>query len=51
MRRRAQQDPNAVIQRLLKNWRDVFLINDEAHHAYGEKKTRKGERGTGTSEE
>lgn len=43
MRRRAQQDPNAVIQRMLKNWRDVFLINDEAHHAYGEKKSRKGE--------
>jgi type III restriction enzyme len=43
MRRRAQQDPNAVIQRMLKNWRDVFLINDEAHHAYGEKRSRKGE--------
>jgi type III restriction enzyme len=43
MRRRARQDPNAVIQRMLRNWRDVFLINDEAHHAYGEKKTRKGE--------
>jgi type III restriction enzyme len=43
MRRRARQDPNAVIQRMLKNWRDVFLINDEAHHAYGEKKSRKGE--------
>ena len=43
MRRRAQQDPNAVIQRMLKNWRDVFLINDEAHHAYGEKKSKKGE--------
>ena len=43
MRRRAQQDPNAVVQRMLKNWRDLFLINDEAHHAYGEKKTRKGE--------
>ena len=43
MRRRAQQDPNAVIQRVLRNWRDVFVINDEAHHAYGEKKTRKGE--------
>lgn len=28
---------------MLRNWRDVFLINDEAHHAYGEKKTRKGE--------
>jgi len=43
MRRRAQQDPNAVIQRMLKNVRDVFIINDEAHHAYGEKKVRKGE--------
>lgn len=43
MRRRAQQDPNAVIRRMLKNWNDVFIINDEAHHAYGEKKTRKGE--------
>lgn len=43
MRRRAQQDPNAVIQRILKNWRDVVVINDEAHHVYGEKKTRKGE--------
>jgi type III restriction enzyme len=43
MRRRAQQDPNAVIQRMLRNWKDVFLINDEAHHAYGEKRTRKGE--------
>jgi len=43
MRRRAQQDPNAVIQRTLRNWRDVFVINDEAHHAYGEKKTRKGD--------
>jgi type III restriction enzyme len=43
MRRRGQQDPNAVIRRMLGNWRDVFLINDEAHHAYGEKKTRKGE--------
>lgn len=43
MRRRAQQDPNAVIQRFLTNWRDVLIINDEAHHAYGEKRTRKGE--------
>lgn len=43
MRRRAQQDPNTVIRRMLGNWRDVFIINDEAHHAYGEKKARKGE--------
>ncbi len=43
MRRRAQQDPNAVVRRMLNNWRDVFVINDEAHHVYGEKRTRKGE--------
>jgi len=43
MRRRAMQDPNAVIRRMLKNWRDIFIINDEAHHVYGEKRSRKGE--------
>jgi len=43
MRRRAQQDPNTVIRRMLGNWRDVLIINDEAHHVYGEKRTRKGE--------
>jgi type III restriction enzyme len=43
MRRRAQQDPNAVIRRILGGWRDVVVINDEAHHVYGEKRTRKGE--------
>ncbi len=43
MRRRSQQDPNAVIQRFLNHWRDVVIINDEAHHAYGEKRTKKGE--------
>lgn len=43
MRRRAQQDPNAVVQRFLNNWRDVIIVNDEAHHAYGEKRTKKGE--------
>jgi type III restriction enzyme len=43
MRRRAQQDPNAVIRRMLVGWRDVVVINDEAHHVYGEKRTKKGE--------
>ena len=43
MRRRAQQDPNAVIRRMLGGWRDAIVINDEAHHVYGEKRTRKGE--------
>ncbi|HXV65219.1 MAG TPA: DEAD/DEAH box helicase family protein [Vicinamibacteria bacterium] len=43
MRRRARQDPNAPIRRLLRGWRDVVVINDEAHHVYGEKRTRKSE--------
>jgi type III restriction enzyme len=43
MRRRARQDPNAPIRRLLGGWREVIVINDEAHHVYGEKRTRKGE--------
>src|SRR3990170_168257 len=43
MRRRAQQDPNAVMRRMLGGWRDLVVINDEAHHVYGEKRTRKGE--------
>ena len=43
MQRRARQDPNAPIRRLLGGWRDLVVINDEAHHVYGEKRARKGE--------
>ncbi len=43
MRRRAMQDPNAPIRRLLGGWRDLVVINDEAHHVYGEKRTKKGD--------
>ena len=43
MRRRARQDPNAAIRRILGGWRELVIINDEAHHVYGEKRTRKGE--------
>lgn len=43
MQRRARQDPNAPVRRLLKGWRDLVVINDEAHHVYGEKRGRKGE--------
>ncbi|MFZ1061446.1 MAG: DEAD/DEAH box helicase family protein, partial [Candidatus Rokuibacteriota bacterium] len=43
MQRRAKQDPNRAIRRVLGNWRDVVIINDEAHHVYGEKRARKGE--------
>ncbi|MEW5862914.1 MAG: DEAD/DEAH box helicase family protein [Pseudomonadota bacterium] len=43
MQRRARQDPNAPIRRLLGGWRDLVVINDEAHHVYGEKRAKKGE--------
>ena len=43
MRRRARQDPNGPIRRLLKRWRDLVVFNDEAHHVYGEKRTKRGE--------
>jgi type III restriction enzyme len=43
MQRRAKQDPNAPIRRLLRGWRDLIVINDEAHHVYGEKRGRKDE--------
>jgi type III restriction enzyme len=43
MRRRASQDPNAPIRKMLGGSRDVFVINDEAHHVYGEKRGRKGD--------
>ena len=43
MRRRARQDPDAPIRRVLHGWRDVVVINDEAHHVYGEKRTKQGE--------
>src|SRR3990172_7086098 len=43
MQRRARQDPSAPIRRRLGGWRDLVVINDEAHHVYGEKRTRKGD--------
>lgn len=43
MQRRARQDPNAPIRRLLGGWRDLVVINDEAHHVYGEKRGKRSE--------
>lgn len=43
MARRARQDPNAVILRSIQGCRDLVIINDEAHHAYGEKRTKAGD--------
>jgi type III restriction enzyme len=43
MERRKKRDPGAAVQRYLGRWRDLLIINDEAHHVYGEKRTPKGE--------
>lgn len=43
MRRRQPRDPGALIRRYLGGWRDLVVINDEAHHVYGEKRTAKGD--------
>ncbi len=43
MQRRARRDPNAAMRRFLGNWRDVVIMNDEAHHVYGVKRARKSE--------
>jgi type III restriction enzyme len=43
LQRRRTQDPGKAIRRVLGGWRDVVIINDEAHHVYGEKRTKKGE--------
>lgn len=43
LQKRRLQDPNAVVRRFLQGWRDLIIINDEAHHVYGEKRTRRGE--------
>jgi type III restriction enzyme len=43
MQRRHGRDPAAPIRRFLGGWRDLVIINDEAHHVYGEKRTPKGE--------
>lgn len=43
MQRRQRRDPTSPIRRFLGGWRDVVVINDEAHHVYGEKRTPKGD--------
>ena len=40
LRRRERLDPASAVKRLLGNRRDVVVVNDEAHHVYGEKRTR-----------
>ena len=42
MERRARRDPRTPMRKLLKGMSDVMILNDEAHHAYGEKKVKQG---------
>lgn len=43
MQRRRGRDSAAPVRRFLQGWRDLVVVNDEAHHVYGEKRTPKGE--------
>jgi type III restriction enzyme len=43
LQRRQKQDPSRSMRRMLGGWRDLVIINDEAHHVYGEKRTKKEE--------
>lgn len=43
LQRRRSQDPARSMRRVLGGWRDLVILNDEAHHVYGEKRTKKGE--------
>jgi type III restriction enzyme len=40
-RQRQQADPRAAVRRFLGGWKDLIVINDEAHHAWGEKRNGK----------
>jgi type III restriction enzyme len=42
-RQRSKRNPRSALRKVIGNWRDAIIINDEAHHAYGEKRTKKGE--------
>lgn len=42
LRRKRSSDPRNAIRRALGNFSDAMILNDEAHHAYGEKRTPKG---------
>jgi type III restriction enzyme len=43
LQRRSRSDPTRAVKRLLGSWRDLIIINDEAHHVYGEKRSRSDE--------
>jgi type III restriction enzyme len=43
LQRRRRSDPVRAIRRLIGSWRDLVIINDEAHHVYGKKKAKEAE--------
>lgn len=43
VQRRQKRDRASAIRRYLGGWKDLVIMNDEAHHVYGEKRTLKGE--------
>jgi type III restriction enzyme len=43
LQRRNRQNPANVMRRVLVGWRDLVVVNDEAHHVYGEKRPRRDE--------
>lgn len=42
IQRRRRRDPKNAVRHLIGNWRHLIIINDEAHHVYGEKRVAKG---------
>jgi type III restriction enzyme len=42
LRRRQKRSNQNSVRHIIGDWKDVILINDEAHHVYGEKKVSKG---------
>jgi type III restriction enzyme len=42
IRRRRNRDPDNSVKQIIGNWRDLVIVNDEAHHVYGEKRVPEG---------
>jgi type III restriction enzyme len=45
LERRSRRDPTAGIKKMLSGWSDAMIINDEAHHAWGQKRSAGDEAG------
>ena len=42
LRRRRRKPGQNGVKHIIGDWRDVVIVNDEAHHVYGEKRVTKG---------